>query len=220
MNDCFENVFKNYREVGIHGISVRTMSHTDHFLFLVLHAFRHFTCSGFGIRQVLDILLYKKEFEVCIDWNYIKEQLSRFDAFLFLSDLIYIGNKYLGFEFAPLSRPCCPEELIEDLLNNGAFGNSTQVQRTANQMTGAAVFGKGKKMIKSLTLLRTLFPSKSQLLVHNPELQMKPWLLPICWVKRWKRFITHSKNNEGNLAKESIELSQRRIKLLKKYNII
>ena len=37
MNDYFKCVFENYREVEINGVKVRTMSHSDHFLYLVLH---------------------------------------------------------------------------------------------------------------------------------------------------------------------------------------
>ena len=57
MSDCFKNVFDNYREVEVRGVMVRTMSHYDHLLFLILHAARHFMAEGFGVRQMLDILL-------------------------------------------------------------------------------------------------------------------------------------------------------------------
>lgn len=73
MNDCFNRVFGNYCEVNIDGTIIRTMSPTDHFLYLVLHAFRHFTAGGFGIRQVLDILLYEKQYKESLDWDYLKK---------------------------------------------------------------------------------------------------------------------------------------------------
>lgn len=149
-----------------------------------------------------------------------EKKLSDFDALLFLSDIIHIGNQYLGFRLPILCASNCPEDLLDDLMSSGVFGNATQVRRTANQMTSAAVAGREKVGGSSATILRTIFPGRAQMLNHHPELQEKPWLLPICWVQRWGRFIQHSRDNDGNLAKESMEISKRRIELLKKYKII
>lgn len=55
---------------------------------------------------------------------------------------------------------------------------------------------------------------------QNPEIIEKPWLLPVCWIRRWGRFLLHNKENGGGLAGESIRISQRRIDLLKKYGVI
>lgn len=60
MKDCFKNVFDNSVQMEIDLQTIYTMSYTDHFLFLVLHAFKHFTSGGLGIRQLVDILLLKK----------------------------------------------------------------------------------------------------------------------------------------------------------------
>lgn len=62
LNNCFKDVFQNCREEVIDGIPIMTMEHTDHMLFLILHAFRHLTVGGFGIRQILDILLYPEKY--------------------------------------------------------------------------------------------------------------------------------------------------------------
>ena len=48
MNECFRKVFTDYEEIEVNGTLLRTMNYTDHFLFIILHAFRHFTASGFG----------------------------------------------------------------------------------------------------------------------------------------------------------------------------
>ena len=220
MNDCFKNVFDDYCEINIDSVPLRTMNHTDSYIYLVLHAFRHFTAGGFGFRQAVDIMLYEQKYGESFNWEYIAETLDKFNALSFLSDIIYIGNKYMKFNLPEISEPVCPDDLLEDLAFNGVFGNSTQAQRTAFQMTDAAVAGKGGKTSGASTMIRTAFPSKNQMLADNPELQEKPWLLPIKWAERWGRFIRHSKDSEGNLAKESMEIGKRRIKLLKKYGIV
>ena len=218
MNDYFKCVFERSIVLNINGVNITTMCATDHFLYLVLHSFKHFISAGFGVRQVLDILLFEQEYADEIDWNYIETALKDIRAYSFFADLICIGERYLGFNTQLDISGNCPEELLIDLLGNGAFGNGTQEQRTALQMTNAAVAGNDKNSAD--TILRTIFPSKALMLNNHPELQERPWLLPICWIKRWGRFVSHNKSNGGNLAAESMKISKRRIELLRKYEIL
>ncbi len=219
MNALFEDVFARYREAEINGVILHTMNHTDHFLFLVLHAFKHLMTSGFGIRPVLDILLYEQEYDAEINWKIVCNALGEIGALEFANDLTHIGNQYLGFSLPVRGRTNCPEDLLEDIMSSGAFGTATQAQRTAVHMTNAAIMAP-KNGNKAAVLLAAVFPGRAQLLNHYPELQEKKWLLPVRWVQRWGRFLRHNRNNGGNLAKESMEISQRRIELLKKYKIL
>ena len=190
-------------------------------LFLILHAFKHLTAGGFGIRQVLDILIYAEKYESVCNWEHLCEVLTGLKAELILQDLFYIGEKYLGFHMEGASESNCPDELLAEILSCGVFGNATQAQRTATQMTSSAMQSKRKDNFSNLsTWFYTVFPAKSQMLSFHPELQEKPWLLPVCWVKRWGRFLAHNKANGGNLAAESMKISKRRIELLKKYDIL
>ena len=222
MNGCFKGVFTNYREFDVDGVTIRTMNHTDHFLYLVFHAFRHLIAGGFGIRQVLDILLYAEKYGGEIDSDYIKSTVKDFEAELFLSDLIHIGNTYLGFKLKPLRLPNCPDELLDDLMSNGAFGNGTEAQRSAHELTRAAFSSRGKTKHSNgaKALLNAIFPDKAQMLNQHPELKDKPWLLPKVWVGRWIKFIRLSKGENKNLAIEGMKISHRRTELLKKYKIL
>lgn len=74
---------------------------------------------------MLDILLYHKEFRQEIDIEQLNKVLERFKADKFWSDLIFVGNTYLGFELPNLQEANCPEELLEDTLFCGVFGNGT-----------------------------------------------------------------------------------------------
>ena len=220
MNECFRKVFTDYEEIEVNGTLLRTMNYTDHFLFIILHAFRHFTASGFGVRQVLDILVYYKKYEDKINFAYIEEKLKEFDSWLFFNDLIHMGNKYMGFELKAFEEPTSVELLLDDLMQSGVFGLETQAHRTACQMTSAAVANKGKKENKLKTFMRTLFPSKEHFINENPEIVEKPWIIVKLWLKRIFKFIRHSAEHDGNLAKESMDISNKRIELLKEYKIL
>lgn len=222
MSDCFINVFKDYREIEIQGVQVRTMNHQDHLLFLILHAFKHFTLGGFGIRQMLDILLYQQRYDAEIDFERLNKTLHEFKAESFWTDMIYIGNRYLGFELNVLQKLNCPEELLQDMIQCGAFGNKTQAEVVAGRATmrASANFLKDKSSNMFIVIWRSVFPTRVYMLDQAPYLLKKPWLLPIAWLKRWGRFVRKSKKNDGNLAVESIKISQRRMKILKKYDLV
>lgn len=218
MNDYFTDVFAYPKQMVIDGTAIWTMNDTDHFLFLILHAFKHMTVTGFGIRQVMDILLYYERNESVIDISYVLDKLEGVKAKKFFSDLIHLGNQYLGFHFVPFDRSYCVEELLEDLLGNGIFGNATQAQQMARSMTNAAVeHGNGNESTK---LLRTLFPSRKYMMAGYPELVEKSWLVPVCWMRRWKKFLKNRMQNKGHSVSESIEISNRKIKLLKEYGVL
>ncbi len=222
MDKYFSNVQENYRELNINGITVRTMNHTDHFLFLVFHSFMHFTAGGLGVRQMLDILLYYEQFCSELDMDYLEKAFKETHTSPFIADLIYLGNKYLGFDLPQLFSPNCPEDLISDILGCGAFGNCTQVYRSAQPLVNAAVksrtsVGLGKKI---RTAAETVFPGKTRLMNVYPELNEKPWLIIVIWCKRCRKFIRHNSENGGNLVGESIKLGKKRIELLKKYDVL
>lgn len=219
MNEYFTDVFGKAIPVEIRGTTVWTMCHTDHFLFLVFHAFKHLMSGGLGIRQALDILMYQKRFGTEIDWNRVRAALQESDAESFLGDILEIGRKYLGIRSSWDLPVNCPDELLDDMLNCGLFGNTTQAMCTAASMTYAAAdAGDGYSTWKALW--GALFPAREFMIAHDPELADRPWLLPVCWMKRFGRFLRHNRENEGGLATESMEISRRRIALLKKYGVI
>lgn len=218
MNNYFKNVFDNMIPMEIQGTQVWTMSHTDHFLYLVLHAFKHLLSGGIGIRQTLDILMYDMTYGREIDQDYIVCCLRESDAELFYNDILEIGKQYLGFTPEKTSVPNCPEELLDDMLSNGVFGNSTQALRTANSMTFAATQNRENYHLLH-AIFRAIFPRREFMIASQPELVEKPWLLPVYWIKRFGRFLRHNKDNGGGLASESVKISRERIALLKKYGV-
>lgn len=222
MSDYFKDVFENYREVEIQGVPIRTMSHQDHITFLILHAFKHFTLGGFGIRQMLDILLYQEQFAELLDLKQLQETLATFKAAAFWNDMVQIGNCCLGFDLPITGHTNCPEELLEDMILCGAFGNKTQAEVTAGRVTMRAsenyMNHKGSNTISMIW--RSLFPSRIYMMDQAPYLQSKPWLLPVAWFKRWGRYAQKSKRYSANLTVESIKISQRRMKVLKKYDLM
>lgn len=222
MNEYFEDVFSVFREIDSDGVKFRTLTHTKHFLFIVFHALKHMTVSGFGIRMVCDILLYLEKYGEEIDLDYVYNALEEVNAVLFFEDLIYIGNKYLGFNLPVRGEKNCPEDLLNDILESGIYGNYSQARRTSVHMVHMA-FSERKassKFGKAGLIFDSVFPTKDKFRESRPEIDEKPWLIVSEYLKRIGRFLSHSKNSGGNLASESMKIGEQRIELLKKYKIL
>lgn len=216
MGDCFKDVFEHTRTVMIHDVPVTTMSHTDHFLFLVLHAFKHFSLSGVGVRQMLDILLYQKAFEQEIDWDSVKAVLNDNHATGYLGDLQFIGEKYLEFEFGVHFETCSPNALLKDMMEVGVFGKRDDADILAARINLNTM---GREKAGVLSWIRMGFPPIRYMINEAPYLEEKPWLLPVEWGKRWGRFFKRARKHGGSFMLDSVKKSRERMELLKKYGL-
>lgn len=221
MNDWFRIIFQSNETVVIRDTPVRTMTPTDHFLFLVLHAFKHFIGGGLGVRIMLDVLLFEEKYGDRIDWVYIDKALNESGASGFLADLISIGNEYLGFHLAQKAESVSPQELLDDMFRTGTFGNTTATDRTAERIVSDAVQKDGKDKGKLTSCFRLLFPSWKTWMSWKPYLSDKPWLLPVEWVKRVVRYFRRETSTSNlNEIDKSYEVAKDRLALLKKYGVM
>ncbi|MCD7859022.1 MAG: nucleotidyltransferase family protein [Firmicutes bacterium] len=227
MNEWFRNVFDGDEIIVIDGVPIRTLEPTDHMLFLIFHDFKHFTGGGFGIRLMLDTLLFAKRYYNRIHWEYIDKALEDTGIAPVYADMVSIGNKYLGFDLPERYTTTCPDELLEDMLRMGIFGNSTKADTTAWTMVGNAVQGadgaekKAARGGRVRSIFRYLFPSWRTWKVWRPYLKDKPWMLPAEWCKRVGRYL-RKETPTHNLSEinESYAIAEHRLELLRKYKVM
>ena len=227
LNRLFDGVFERKIQDTIHGVPVYTMCHTDHLLYLILHAFKHFLHSGFGIRQVCDIVIYAEAFGKEIDWDDLMEKCKGIHADVFAASLFDIGKKELTFD--PV-KACYPEswssvevdgsDLLEDLLEGGVFGDSSMSRKHSSNITLQAVSEDKKGKKAGASLVQTLFPDRKYMERTYTYLKKYPFLLPAAWASRILNYLKESKSMSGNDAMESIEIGNHRVDLMKKYKII
>lgn len=105
LNRFFKKVHDRAIKLSIDGKQVVTMGYTDHLFYLICHAFKHFLHSGFGIRQVCDIVLFANAYGKEIDWIRILQQCREIHADLFTAALFQIGQKYLTFDPSRVNNP-------------------------------------------------------------------------------------------------------------------
>lgn len=226
-NRFFDGAFDRAVTETVHGVSVPTLGYTDHFFYLICHAFKHFLHSGFGIRQVCDIVLFANAHGSAIDWSAILKQCREIHAELFTAALLQIGRNYLNFD---PEKACYPEEwraiqvdaapMLEDLLSGGIYGSADMSRRHSSNITLNAVTAGKKGKRSGAPILRTVFPSAKHLERRYPYLKRCPYLLPAAWIDRIFHYGKELKSGSSNRASDAIQIGNRRIELMKQYGII
>ena len=191
-------------------------------LFLILHAFKHFIYSGFGVRMVLDVLLYMKTNGNQCDWAYIQKCLEQVHAWRFFSDLVRLGNQRLGFHLEEPGSVTCPDKLLKDMMESGLFGNIGEERTVAAVLTTSAMSHslKKKQAAGGRTLWKLLFPGKEWLYAVNPEVKNKPWLAVLLYGDRIRKLAGYVWRRKKRGSSKGMELAKKRMELLRKYGIL
>ena len=217
-NTFFEDVLSTAHTETADNAEIYVPDNDLHFLYLVLHAFKHFIHAGIGIRQLCDIALFAKYrtpspaavFEKCAQVN----------ADTFLNAVLLAGEQYFGLDTAPFEAECPSFDrgldiapLIEDVMSGGVYGaDSIERQHSATITLNHVEAAKnGKKS----SVLRSVFPKREKLKGRYTYLEEHPVLLPVAWGQRIIEY-TKTKNDSPAI----IETGEKRVELLKKYRVI
>lgn len=221
--DCFEKNVSLY----VQGREIKTLEPRMHLFYLICHAFKHFLHSGFGIRQVCDMVMLANTYGKDLDWQTLLIQCREIRADKFAAAIFKIGKNYLTFDWERAGYPkewqeieIEEEELLSDLLQSGIYGGSTMSRRHSAKITleAAASVKTGRKPINAV--IATAFPTAKELESRFPYLKEKPYLLPLAWTSRILEYRKETKMMNNNSAAEAIKIGNERVELLKKYGII
>ena len=204
-----------------HGRSVVSMTPHDHFLYLLLHAYKHFIHSGFGIRQVCDIGIWAQRYGDRIDWQKLREQCDSVRIRNFAIALLGIAKHDLHIELSLPEDWESTEDygapMLGDILCGGIYGSSGVDRVHSATITLNAV--KASQTQTRRSLRHTLFPSTDALRSRYPYVIKHPILLPIAWCSRILSYAKQSISGKTH-ASQSIAIGKERIELLRFYNIL
>lgn len=223
-NFFFEGAHERAVEVNVHGEIVYSLSYTDHLFYLICHAFKHFLHSGFGIRQVCDIVMFTNAYGSQVDWQRVVDNCLQIRAHVFAAAVFQIGEKYLNFDSGQACYPDALKEIsvdasnmLEDLLCGGIYGSSDMSRKHSSNITLNAV---STSKSGFMAVLKTIFPPAKSLTGRYPYLQKKPYLLPAAWVNRIFTYAKETTTDKNNSATEAVKIGNQRIALLKEYGVI
>ena len=218
LNDFFGMPSQHDTVQPVPGGSVRTMHPTDHLTYLLFHAFKHFLHSGFGIRQICDILLFAHRHSELIDWERVQVSCRAIRAEKFAAAVFAVGVKHLGFgPIGPWDTGLDELPLLEDVLRAGVYGSADLSRQHSSTITLQAASG-GKKAPQGI--LAAAFPSAEKLEDRYPWLKKQPWLVPIAWADRMAVYLRETLRHPDSSVAETLKLGSERLELLRRYDIL
>lgn len=226
-NSFFENTHKDAVTTAIEGREFKTLCPTDHLLYLICHALKHFLHGGFGIRQVCDICLFGRQYDSEIDWEKLALQLKTIKGESFTAAIFVIGKEYLGISLPRamageplLTVSVAPEDLLSDILASGVYGSSTLNRKHSSRITLMAMEKeRASREKRGSTYFRILFPTITSLQRRYPYVKRYPALLPVAWGQRLFGYMGDGSKTDNSI-KNALQLGKRRTALLQKYGLL
>ena len=224
MNRLLAGVHENAEDYPAENgsVLVRSLSPQEHLLYLLLHAYKHFIHSGFGLRQVCDIGLWAEKYGGRVDWELLWEQCRSTHTLGFSASVLRLAEERLGVRLAlPAAwreAASDPEPMLADILSAGIYGSSNASRQHSATVTFNAV--EADRQQKKSSALNSVFPPREKLLRDYPELREHPGRLPLAWGKRLWRYARETARQENNSASDSLRIARERKELLRFYGII
>ena len=220
-NALFEGALDRTVTVQIEDVTVRTLAPTDHLLYLLCHAYKHFLHSGIGIRQVCDIGMFTRAYGSEIDWDHILNACQRIRMTRFAAAIFRINQRHLGFELPDAFSAIDVDEsdLLDDMLSGGLGGAADINRLHSSTMTLEAVVA-NKTGRRRIGALHSVFLPLDSMSGRYPYLRRHPWLLPVAWVQRVWSYATKRNGGAAVNPSESVRIGNSRISLLREYGII
>lgn len=221
LNDYFNDAQEQAITMDIQGYKVKTLSPSHHLLFLILHAYKHFLHSGFGLRQICDIALFARTYHAEIHWLQLHHVLTELRLHDFVAAVLNIAQRHLNISFQETPIPYIydmsvnEQPLLEDVLESGILGNANLDRMHSSNITLQAAIQKSASLKSGM--ISSLFPSLSYMSANYGYVKALPVLLPIAWVHR---LFSYLKSENKSRALKSIQVGKERVSLLEYYHII
>ena len=177
-------------------------SDEDFYVYIISHAYKHYTGGGTGLRTLLDFYVYLNAKEQEMDFSYIERECAVFGAERFekqsraLCKKVFGAAESIGLEAFISSLSDDENSMLLYYLSSGVYGT---VERSIDNRINR--YREEKSSSKLRYLLSRLFPSVESYKVGYPFFYKHKWLLPIGWLYRLLRAVFDKKRRK-NITRE------------------
>lgn len=171
------------RAVQIKAACCYRMSDEDFYIFQLIHAAKHYYHGGTGIRSVLDIYLYLKNYRGKLDWKYIDQTISGKELRNFRKNIEGLSEYWFGD--GPASDDI--SEMAYYILRSATYGKTElRIENTVQRYIDR---GMSLAYARIACFFHMAFLPLGEMEYIYPCLKKAPVLLPACWVARWCRIL-------------------------------
>lgn len=152
------------------------LSKEDFYIYMIAHMAKHFYKRGCGIRNLVDIYVYREKFHNSLDEEYMKREFEKCGLTQFVIHMEKLTNIWLGGEVGTEFY----DDLFEYLMNCGIYG--LDQNGIWNKFGNEKILG---DKISKLQLKKWYyFPPHSYMKDYYPWLEEASFLLPVAWCIR------------------------------------
>lgn len=165
----YRDIFERLEPVS--GTEMR-MNPEDFLIFQTVHAAKHFSGSGMGVRMLLDQYVYR-HFGPPVDDTVLRQELEKLGLWRFYTVVDALSESVLSPDGKAASLSPEQHTLLAYICAGSLFGKAGQNAAMADGREG-----------KGHYLLRRAFPSFAFMKGKYAVLEKAPWLLPVLWCWR------------------------------------
>lgn len=173
------------------------MTTEDSYLFFLIHAYKHYTHAGTGLRTVLDQYLFLNKEAGKMDWEYIKKELTTLSLTAFEQELKELGAALFSPHLSDIVLTGRNKQLYDEILGMGTFG--TLEKRFQNQFYEKSASKGSLPKRRYSYYFKRLFPGKEWFHIYYPVTKRFPILYPFVLIKRLGLVVLHWKKVKNEI---------------------
>ena len=178
----------------------------DFYVFVIAHAYKHYSSSGTGIRTLADIYIMNQKLGGTLNWEYVDSELRGLGIFSYEHESRELAQKLFGIAELPTKANLSEAEQQMLAYYLGASTYGTIENRILNQMQKLQPDdGAFTARTKRKYLLSRIFPGREWCKAYAPTVYKYPVLLPFFWV--WRLAVKGVKRRD--IAKQELEAIKR-----------
>lgn len=157
----------------------------DFYVFVIAHAYKHYSNSGTGIRTLADIYIMNQKLGGTLNWEYVDSELRGLGIFSYEHESRELAQKLFGITELPTEANLseAEQQMLTYYLGASTYGtieNRILHQMQKLQSDGGAITAYTKRKY----LLSRIFPGREWCKESVPTVYKYPVLLPFFWFWR------------------------------------
>lgn len=216
-------------EVEVGRVKTLSLSLEDLAVHLCTHMAVHLAYSGFGVRQLTDLVVLVEKKGKQIDWVSFIDKTKESGVYKFSIAIFTICNKLFNMEIPkeiskePKIKEKYIDQLIQDIFDNGVHGKKDKDRVFANEFAfdqGEGAADGSMSIFKKF--MKLLFPPVSQMSDKYNYAKKFIVLAPVAWIHHLIEGLInkdYSFSSKMKMATSTVSVANKRNKLLKELDL-
>lgn len=196
--DFDKTLWANTRTVTMNGLPVLALSLEYELLHLILHMASHLIKSGFGLRQLCDVVVFVEKDKDNIDWNLFFEKAKAYKIEKLVMTIFILCHELFSMDLPNkdsiqyFKRNQYIELLINELFSSGVFGKRNRIRLISTRLLHDNYTNNEKSTRKINFIISFLFPSPKKLSKKYFYAKKYPFLIIVAWIHRIAYALGHN----------------------------